>query len=149
MQKKKKLFKRVKIDIITYLCVESKFCRRFQDSSNLKPRKNKKNIIFFDYRFVVRERKGVKREKYVERESQWAIRRERDSESNTLYVDTRERQTFAGWLDHLRENQRKVEKKKKKKGERDVEDLRDKGSQECHVWRRKIFWNWIDECHVR
>ena len=29
--KKKKLFKRVKIDIITYLYVESKFCRRFQD----------------------------------------------------------------------------------------------------------------------
>ena len=31
--KKKKLFKRVKIDIITYLYVESNFCRRSQDSN--------------------------------------------------------------------------------------------------------------------
>jgi hypothetical protein len=33
LQRKKILFKRVKIDIITYLCVESKFYRRFQDSN--------------------------------------------------------------------------------------------------------------------
>ena len=45
-EKKKKLFKRVKIDIITYSCVESKFCRRFQDSKILKfeAKKKLKNI---------------------------------------------------------------------------------------------------------
>jgi hypothetical protein len=31
--KKKNLFKWVKIDIITYLCVEFNFCRRSQDSN--------------------------------------------------------------------------------------------------------------------
>ena len=53
------------------------------------------------------------------------IRRERDSESNTLYLETRERQTFVGQLDHLRENQRKVKRKKREK-----ETLRTRGTEE-------------------
>ena len=59
----------------------------------------------------------MKREKYVERESHRAIRRERERHREQ-YVIRRERQTFAGRLDHLRENQRKVEKLTKKKRKR-------------------------------
>ena len=63
-----------------------------------------------------------KREKYVERESQRAKRSNVEREKILL-----ER------LDHLRENQRKVEKvkRKKKKGERNIEDLRAEGVRGC------------------
>ena len=62
-----------------------------------------------------------KREKYVERESQRAKRS--NVERDKILLER---------LDHLRENQRKVEKvKRKKEEERNVEDLRAKGVRGC------------------
>ena len=84
--KKKKIFKRVKIDIITYLYVEFKFCRRFQDSNPQiwSQEKIKKDIIFIDYcRFVVRERNLFRERKWevcIWREEEREIRRERESQ---------------------------------------------------------------------
>ena len=55
-KEKKKLFKSVKIDIITYLCVEFNFCKRSQDSNPQIWSQEKikiKIILIIDYcRFV-------------------------------------------------------------------------------------------------
>ena len=104
MQRKKKLFKSVKIDIITYLCVESKFYRRFQDSNPQiwSQEKIKKDIIFIDYvRFVVREKNLFRERKWevcVWREEEKAIHRERETVTQReQYV---ERKSESKSLDH-------------------------------------------------
>ena len=60
--KKKNLFKWVKIDIITYLCVEFNFCRRSQDlNPQIWSQEKIKIILIIDYcRFVEIESKVYK-----------------------------------------------------------------------------------------
>ena len=60
--KKKKLFKWVKIDIITYLCVEFIFCRKSQDSNpQIWSQEKIKIILIIDYcKFVEIESEAYK-----------------------------------------------------------------------------------------
>ena len=60
--KKKKLFKWVKIDIITYLCVEFIFCRKSQDlNPQIWSQEKIKIILIIDYcKFVEIESESYK-----------------------------------------------------------------------------------------
>ena len=60
--KKKFLFKWVKIDIITYLCVEFNFCRKSQDSNpQIWSQEKIKIILIIDYcKFVEIESEAYK-----------------------------------------------------------------------------------------
>ena len=122
MQRKKYLFNRVKIDIINYLCVKSKFCRRFQDSNPQiwSQKKIKKDIIFIDYcRFVMRERNLFRERKWevcVWREEERTIRREIDSDSTRAILRERDNEQKSGPLVGLRrEKSGEIEEQRKRR----------------------------------